>query len=656
MSYVIVHVAGDTLLRGSKKLYEIGGRGKDSILLRASSTVLPASIEALISGKIDLDKLKIIVLLPHSLITHAKRLGRLPKYGEEVSDWILTATHELMVEFPRLLIGDIEGYDEELIEDFKRGLGDSAIVVRVVQVRGTFTLPLEGGASVRLKFENGGPSHIFAEVYRSLKDLGDVERIVFDLSQGWNHLTVMAYMGALAYAEVNQVDMIPLTSMPVFVPSGRSSVPKSYSSSDPQHVKGFAEGQTDELPLNFMDVGETYVIHRLVVMISKLLTHSRLSLDLVEEIWRDVIKKEFDRYGNLDKGKELIRSLIRLRKVSCALDTTMLTYLHHTLRSFSDSLPSVREILYYLEGRMERGDYVKHLRPDPETFGEDVEEIVVEYELEPPLSYPLADSISSFALKIGIDSLMPYLKEAHTSLRFGYEMRSLYRTLGMHPNEILITRELAMVDEHGNPRSISCMVREAPGGTALGYMRSYIEDMTCEIIGGRISGSIASVRDIYPFVFLGRKCSDIMRDAYRRANLVDKNPTLTDLHARSLKWERFRDEAINLMERSLCKSDWWVRNFLSAEKLMRKGSSINPEEVTSLLRNLAAHVGLQHFSVRNLVPVLDRYNKMGDVRIYYYGELFEELDYLASEKLKSRLEEIPGDLVKEIGCLCDIGM
>ncbi len=154
-------------------------------------------------------------------------------------------------------------------------------------------------------------------------------------------------------------------------------------------------------------------------MISKLLAHSRLSPDMIREIWRDIVRREFDRYGDLDKGRELLRSLIRLRKVSCALDTTMLTYLHYVLRSFSESLSLVREILHYLKERMERDDYVKHLKPNPGTFSEDADEIVIEYELEPPLSYPLADSISSFALKIGIDGLMPHLREDQRVSRFG---------------------------------------------------------------------------------------------------------------------------------------------------------------------------------------------------------------------------------------------
>ncbi len=514
-------------------------------------------------------------------------------------------------------------------------------MARVVQVRGTFTLPLEDGAGVRLKFEGGGPSHIFAEVYRSLRELGDVERVVFDLSQGWNHLTVMAYMGALAYAEVNRVDLIPLTSMPVLVPPGRSSE-RTRPSPDPQQEGLPRAGvRTVDLPVEFMDVRETHVIHRLVVTISKLLAHSRLSPDMIAEIWREVVRREFDRYGDLEMGKELLRSLTRLRKVSCALDTTMLTYLHHVLRSFSESLPSIHEILEYLGERMEGGDYVEHLRLNPDTFAEDADEIVIEYELDPPLSYPLADSIRSFALKLGIDGLMPHLKGDHASLRFALEVRSLYRSLGMHPNEILITKELAMVDEHGNSRSVNRMVREAPGGTALGYMKSYIEEMTCEMVKKRVRGSVASVRDVYPFAALGRRCPSVVRDAYRGTSNIDRNPTLVDLHAESLKWEIFRSEAVNLMEKSSCRDDWWVRNFLSAEKLMRGSDAVSPEEVSSLLRNLAAHVGLQHFSVRNLVPVLDRGGVIEDVEIHYYDELFDGLEDLASGKMRERLGGCP---------------
>ncbi|MDK2384266.1 MAG: TM1812 family CRISPR-associated protein, partial [Candidatus Korarchaeota archaeon] len=586
MSHVLVHVAGDTLLRGSRKLYEVRSPRGNPVRLRASSTVLPVSIEALGRGKVELSKLRVIVLLPHSLITHARGFWRLPRRGEGVEDWVLAATRRLAEEFPRLLVRDVED-DEGLPEDLRGLFDDSSILARVVQVRGTFTLTLEDGAGVRLKFEGGGPSHIFAEVYRSLRELGDVERVVFDLSQGWNHLTVMAYMGVLAYAEVNRVDLIPLTSMPVLVPPGRSSA-RTHPSPDLQKEGLPRAGDRNvELPVEFMDVGETHVIHRLVVTISKLLAHSRLSPDMIAEIWREVVRREFDRYGDPEKGRELLRSLIRLRKVSCALDTTMLTYLHRVLRSFSESLPSIREILDYLGERMGRGDYVEHLRLNPDTFAEDADEIVIEYELDPPLSYPLADSMRSFALKLGIHRLTPHLGEDHASPRFALEVRSLYRSLGMHPNEILITRELAMVDEHGKPRSVNCMVREAPGGTALGYMKSYIEEMTCEMVKKRIKGSVASTRDVYPFSVLGRRCPSVVRDAYRRTSNVDRNPTLVDLHEESLKWEIFRSEAVDFMGKSSCKDDWWVRNFLSAEKLMRGSDAVSPEEVSSLLRNLA---------------------------------------------------------------------
>jgi len=526
----------------------------------------------------------------------------------------------------------------------------------VVQVRGTFTLPLEDGTGVRLKFERGGPSHIFAEVYRSLRELGDVERVVFDLSQGWNHLTVMAYIGALAYAEVNWVNLIPLTSMPVLVPSGRPPT-RTRPSPDPyQEGLAGAAGRAVELPVDFMDVEEAQVIHGLVVTISKLLAHSRLSPGMIADIWENVVRREFDRYGNLEKGKELLKSLIRLRKVSCALDTTMLTYLHHALRSFSESLHSIREMLNYLKERMDRGDYVERLKPNPDAFAEGFDEIVIEYELEPPLSYPLADSVSSFALKIGIDTLNHHLRRDHASLRFAQEVRSLYRSLGMHPNEVLIARELAMIDRSGNLRSVNCMVREAPGGTALGYMRSYIEEMACEMVKKRIRGSVASVRDVYPFAILGRRCPDVVRDAYRETSKFDRSSTLVDLHEESLKWEIFRTKAVDLMENSSCKDDWWVRNFLSADKLMRGRDAVSPEEVSSLLRNLAVHVGLQHFSVRNLVPVLDRGGVIEDVEIHYYHELFEGLEDLASGKLRGRLDGMPEDLIREIGCLCDVGI
>ncbi|GEM_PF-5067343 len=115
MSHVLVHVAGDTLLRGSRKLYEVRAPGRKSIRLRASSTALPVSMEALGRGKADPGKLKMIVPLPHSLVTHAEKFWRLPRMGEGVEEWILDATRRLVVEFPRLLVKDV---NEELPGDF----------------------------------------------------------------------------------------------------------------------------------------------------------------------------------------------------------------------------------------------------------------------------------------------------------------------------------------------------------------------------------------------------------------------------------------------------------------------------------------------------------------------------------------------------------
>ncbi len=89
MSHVLVHVAGDTLLRGSRKLYEVRSPRGNPVRLRASSTVLPVSIEALGRGKVELSKLRVIVLLPHSLITHAREFWRLPRRGEgsRIGSW-----------------------------------------------------------------------------------------------------------------------------------------------------------------------------------------------------------------------------------------------------------------------------------------------------------------------------------------------------------------------------------------------------------------------------------------------------------------------------------------------------------------------------------------------------------------------------------------
>ncbi|GEM_PF-3928296 len=109
-----------------------------------------------------------------------------------------------------------------------------------------------------------------------------------------------------------------------------------------------------------------------------------------------------------------------------------------------------------------------------------------------------------------------------------------------------------------------------------------------------------------------------------------------------------------------------IGNVLKAEELSELAKHpdsqiIDPGELIPLIRNLTAHAGLQYYSARNLLSVIDPRGGFIEVLIYYNTSLFVGIDKVASNYLKrsSRSlgldeEELPDILWNEAGFLCDI--
>lgn len=669
MTDVVVHVAGDTLLRGSRWRYSVSP--DPPCTLEASSTAVPVAVKAALTGRLDLDGSKLLVIVPHSLVTFGAKVGHPPSVGIDVLEWIDGATSDLLEKFPALL-GEVntEGCSlDSLSRLLERVRKKEALVMRVVQVRGTFSMQVEeAGGDVRLSFSNGEPSHTFVEVYRSLLSM-NADRIVLDMSQGWNHLTLMAYMGVLAYAETRGtgVEVIPMTSMPVSVRIPRKS-----------KAGGDVEAPPPP-PADIVGVGEAYTVYNLMRTISGIAAaRGEFSPQLLVDVWQ-ILEREFSRYGERstsEGSRKVMKALIDLRKASCALGTAILPYIHLSLRRLSDDVERLREVIRDLDGMMDGEEFLKVRESEPSKIVEG--SISLSYELGSPLSYTLMSVIESLADRLELTGLQEFLTRDFVSLRFAKKVGDLFFKLGMKPNGILIYKEISLIDEQGNPiERIEEVVSHAKRGTALGYMSSYIARMR-ELVSRGVVKPHCDLPDVYPLYVMAEERGDsTFRSLLDRvfSKLLGKpiGDLVKDLNSMDLaRWSRFREEVYqiiisadtpgaldSLVEKKRNKE--WLLNLKTAEELARavrtsRSSVISSDRLVSVIRNLIAHVGLQHFSIRNVLPVV-KSGELEDVMICYNRDLFEGIEEEAFKEIRRHYGiQIPDDLLREMGTLCDISV
>ncbi|MDK2464521.1 MAG: hypothetical protein QI223_07105, partial [Candidatus Korarchaeota archaeon] len=217
--------------------------------------------------------------------------------------------------------------------------------------------------------------------------------------------------------------------------------------------------------------------------------------------------------------------------------------------------------------------------------------------------------------------------------------------------------------------------RRLVSGVAVGYLLGWIEDLRgarLKSVPAQVSLTGSLTRDLSEIPLYGlylvkkKKLSlDLMSqkvEDWLRANvngLSEVSPHRLLASARAIE-ARFEGLAAEL--RAGCGDERWLKN-LSIALDLTLGAEPTPEQIDDLVRNMMAHVGLQHFTIASIFADFDGSWRLVDVRMVYMGGLFEAMDRVAAEQALSgsqatdlavRLRrEFPEDL-HLLGCLCDL--
>ncbi len=529
----IVHVAGITAIRGSYAYYE----GE----ICASTTLAPLAEK--------FNDVLLIPLIPHSLITALD-----------------------------LDLNDFDGLVSEFLE--RAGLKGYEVSPKVVQVRGSF---LHRGKLLRFK---GSPVHTFTAVYQELKGK-KVDEVLVDLSQGWNYLTVAAFLGATAFGEVYDVTVRPLTYEP-FNPETTKTCKKG---SPP--VRTYRSEERTSLKL--IKLEELDDLGRLVRSIVNFSSMEIRPKD-VELAW-----KMFNREWG-DKSELTFRPLAMLRKVSCALRINVIPYLHYSLRKLHEAVndEEFKEAFESYEERV-KGSY--YLEPTLENES-------VKYP-GAPYSYPLLDATLQAYRDIWSELGDFMGEEEWFPLSLVDRLISYYRSRRMHVNEYFLINEFRYEEDFKRAdsamKSLEMLInRRRSIGTAVGYLAPFYHALK----SGRYEEEELKRANAYSYFMILK----------RRGQTYDSLRYVLD---------RVLSGSLNLKGRM-----WELLSY--AFEIMR-GRPVDEDRLVDLIRNLVAHAGVQHFSVRSIYPK----EGGGDLKIYYYRELFKSLDELAKSG------------VGEAKCLCD---
>ncbi len=613
----LIHVAGDTALKGSMAPYSVGTR-----VMCSSSTFPP--IASSISD--DAGDVSTLILLPHSLVTYAEGVegvGLLPEGDdlEELEGWLERASAHIGDLFSSRLKDSTFWLDED-----SNPLNGVKMETRLVQVRGTFSFlgSLEGGTkrvvSRRRMTFHGDISHAFVEVFRFL-DSGGFDSVHMDLSQGWNHLTVAAYLGAASYALTSGLDLELHASEPYIHGIGTrcSERMKSRKTEGEKEPKGRElpkvreEARLPEVELALQRPSELVLVQGLIQDISSITSSSRPIIPLRRLTGLDdLMRAEFSRYERElgDGWRVLLKTLARLRKVSCAYGSVILPYLHMAILRLIEVEGSLREVVQRLEGKLNNDDYVMRFRIAVGREGT----IEVRYSLLPPLSFPLGRTMLRSIREIGL--ILPNLdgqKPGEMPLSMVDSLMESYERADLHPNRALLINEFDLLRDDS-----LVSVRDALRNASKGIIH-----LLKEYLNGLRKASVPPEeirrREVYSFYCVPGCCRN-----------------LKECHSGS--WEELRPVLEEVLRG---KGGSMARNLRMALDIMR-GDRKDP---SSLLRNLMAHAGVQHFSVRNLLE------ESGEVLILYYVELFDAIERLASED--RGIESLERDIGEVVRTACD---
>ncbi len=513
---VVVSVVGTSFLRGSMAKYRLEGGGT----ICASTPAIPILVSLVRDmairedgGDSPIENFPgLVLIVPHSLLATGidhiglawDELNTDKMWGERQFNGFIVEKLSQLVDYIKGIIrgenGEIARVDPEADtsnEELEKALSLTIKLIRratsgeeprrfavvLVQSIGSFPVPYRresteesityGSLTLR-----GSALDPFTRVYLALKDMwirggrGELT-IHFDVSSGMNIVTVSALLGARAFSIVHGATLKVYNTDP-YIPEIAA-----HCLGPAVEVKERSFHSVGAPPLGITEIDELMSTMRLVEEISSIPKGGAwdLSLDEARSLMEDIGQElgsfmEGQGEGSTDGWMKLIEALLgHVRRLSCGLRNTAVTYIHRELSNLIDPVRKVygRKGLYItlrekLRQRMYldcRDDGLRVFSGPPEKLKEGG--IALTYAWGTGPTFILLDAIASLATDIysDIDLLeestdFPIRGEFHPKILEGrgvtpdflLSLADFYLRKGLNLNLVFMLGELELQDEY----------------------------------------------------------------------------------------------------------------------------------------------------------------------------------------------------------------
>jgi len=542
------------------------GRGELTFCSRGS--IIPTVVKRIEYGE-TIEGL--LVVAPHSLQTSISELIS----DEEERQWGRGAASLVRSH----LEGDIAMVSGQLSEMGRDDLSIELDKVRrklfieVVQGIGTFLDSKHIPPKV-IRFQ-GKQSHLFYAVFKRLSDLlsSGSAKLVVDATHGWNFLSVLTLLSVSAFTKAwrgtdLEVEISePVTRATAECGSGSPDISKSESTDRDLRLE-------DPVPLSLLEVADISRALSAVEAISR-----AMSLD-----YRP-LEEMFLRGGDLwpEYIVEIMREVVR---AICGLSSGVSVYSYHHLAKLDEMLSRyplkadepAEWLAYHVEEEENSGVAVRYVKEAPE-----VERVVLM-------------SVQRLMSELGVGTEKGALRPS-TGFKLGKMPLSYLRNLlkfyaekGLLLQQKSLEAELYHLKDWDQELQNILSYSRAPGGGKGGKkVAEYIDFLN----NNEYWSKVRELENL-PLYSLFCACNSLFRES-----LSLETPN-------SIREKVKRDiENILLGQTSECSN--WVHIMRAAWLLAMQGGEclrngmVNEEDIIGMQRNLIAHSGIQHFSIRNII-------------------------------------------------------
>lgn len=572
-------------------IYRLPGR-EEELCFCSRGSIIPTAVKRLERGETIRG---LLVVTPHSLQTNIDEL----RSDEEKKQWGRGAASMVKSH----LEGDIARVSEQLSEMGRDDLAvelekiGKRLFVEVVQGIGTF-LDSKHIPPKIVRFR-GKQSHLFYAVFKRLNDMlssGESVRLVVDATHGWNFLSVLTLLSVSAFTKAWQGASLEVE---ISEPVTKATMVCGGDTSGGSQSKGAAGDlkPEDPVPLSLLQVADISRAISAVEAISRAMSLDYRPLEEIilrgSDIWPDYVI-------------EILREVVR---AICGLSSGVSVYSYHHLTKLDEMLR-----LYSLK-ISETAEWLAYHVEEDENGGE----VVVRYINEAPeVERVVLMSVQRMMSELGVGSeggsLRPPtgFKLGKMPLSYLRNLLKFYTEKGLLLQQKSLEAELYHLRGWDQELQNILSYSKAPGGGMGGQkVAKYLNSLN--------EGDWTKLRELedLPLYSLFCACSSILENSL---SLGDPELIREELE------RRIAD--IISGQTSGCGS--WVHIMRAAWLLSKYGEDalkngmISEEDIVGMQRNLVAHSGIQHFSIRNIT--IERTGEWKELILLYDSDFLDAWD------------------------------